>query len=261
MPPAILNRAFIQDLFRQIEWIDQLGQHLIEHPKTGMLMVLVPAGKFLTDTDRDAPCEVDLPAFYVALHPVTNAQYARFVTETGHPKPEDQQGWHSPFVKRVRSDDNWYMRVWRNGAFPPDQADDPVVWVSWKDATAYCQWAGLRLPTELEWEKAARGLDGRPYPWGKDWDPNRCRNNKNEGERTTGVWRYGQGGSPFGALQLIGNVWEWCADLGVLRGGSWRKIDPDHFSVSYRNRDVPSNRRYCSGFRCVLRELDNPPCD
>jgi formylglycine-generating enzyme len=240
MPPAVLDRAFIRDLFHQIEEIDQLGQHIIEHPKTGMLMILVPSGKFLTDTGRDAPCEVDQPAFYMAVHPVTNAQYARFVAETGHRKPE-KADWNAP--------------VWTNGTFPPGKADHPVVCVSMEDSMAYCQWAGLRLPTEWEWEKAARGLDGRAYPWGNDWDANRCRNfSIRDTENTAKVWSYGQGGSPFGGLQLSGNVWEWCKS--GLCGGGWtgRNIKPREYSIQTGWADVVDShhRDYSASSRRIL---------
>jgi formylglycine-generating enzyme required for sulfatase activity len=230
---------------------EQLIEHLIEHPKTGMLMVLVPAGKFLTDTGGGAPFEVDLSAYYVAVHPVTNAQYARFVAETGHRPPLD-----------------W---LWQESG----RMDHPVTNVSWDDAMAYCIWAGLRLPTELEWEKAARGLDGRAYPWGNDWDPNRCRKyGYRGGETTAGVWRYATGGSPFGALQLSGNVLEWCSDWDdhnayaryrqgnlaapssrshrVQRGGSWFNFGSDYFSASSRKLcSLPSQRDGNYGFRCA----------
>lgn len=243
MSPAVLDRSAFDSLFsRASHWPSdgdwdrvarETANHLIEHPKTGLLMVLVPAGRFLTG--GGAPFEVDLPAYYVAVHPVTNAQYARFVDETGHRKPE-RPTYGEP--------------VWKNGQFPLEMADHPVVCVSWEDAMAYCRWAGLRLPTELEWEKAARGLDGRAYPWGKDWDPNRCHKGGVDCASMTSVWRYGQGGSPFGGLQLSGNVWEWCDSLMVC-GGSWGDRAPGYFSASHRGHE---RHGYCSdfhGFRCV----------
>jgi len=245
MPPTILDRTFFCELSLQIE---ELDQHLIVHPKTGMLMAMVPAGKFLTDTDG-VPFEVDLPAYYVAVHPVTNAQYARFVNETEHPNAERSH----PYSRSV----------WNNGTFPSGKADYPAVCVGWDDAAAYCLWAGLRLPTELEWEKAARGQDGRAFPWGQNWNPSRCRNTQNKGAETTAnVWSYGHGGSPYGGLQLSGNVWEWCNDyyddgaytryrqgdltvpisgeFRLVRGGSWNRGGPRkpierHYSWSSLN--------------------------
>jgi formylglycine-generating enzyme required for sulfatase activity len=247
MPSTVLDRSFFSALFHQID----VHEFLIEHPKTDMLMVLVPAGKFLTDTGGGAPFEVDLPAYYVGVHPVTNAQYTRFVAETGHSHPGN--------------------RFWQESG----KMNHPVVDVSWDDATAYCQWAGLRLPMELEWEKATRGLDGRSHPWGKHWNPSRCRNEGNKrGETTAGVWSYGQGGSPFGGLQLSGNVWEWCTDWydhnaytryrqgnlaapssgqsRVIRGGSWGNAYPGCFVASRRNIDSPDDHCGDSGFRCVM---------
>jgi formylglycine-generating enzyme required for sulfatase activity len=237
---------------------------LLEHVKTGMLLVLVPGGKFLaggpgSDEGGGAPFEVELPAFHIGLHPVTNAQYGRFVRETGHRAPEAAD-YGSP--------------VWQGERFPDDKADHPVVCVSWEDAQAYCRWGGLRLPRELEWEKAARGTDGRKYPWGNDWDGNKCRHSGNKANGTTaGVWEYAAGASVYGAYQMSGNVWEWCedwydakayeryrrGDLTLpssgssrgLRGGSWSSADPAVFAASFRVRYHPDLRYGDYGFRCV----------
>jgi serine/threonine-protein kinase len=174
----------------------------------------------------------------MALHPVTNAQYKRY-------RPE----W--------KRDD-----------------DHPVVEVNWDEAQAYAQWAGLRLPGELEWEKGARGTDGREYPWGNQWDEGKCRNDKNKGSgQTCRVWSYPQGQSAWGMYQMAGNVWEWCedwyesgaytrykagnltppktGDYRVLRGGSWGFFDSVDFRCADRFHFRPDLRSLSDGFRCA----------
>jgi formylglycine-generating enzyme required for sulfatase activity len=227
---------------------------IIENSKDGTLLALVPGGKFKaggTGSDEGGGVfEVEVGAYYLGLHPVTNWQYERFVKETGHRVP-DNKIWQEA------------GKIWH-----------PVTDVSWEDAGAYCKWAGLRLPGELEWEKGARWVDGRKYPWGDEWDEKKCRNDKNKGnEKTSSVWGYAEGQSPWGLYQMSGNVWEWCEDwyekeaynrygrgdltrpktgsARVVRGGSWVYDSPDRFLGSYRGDRAPGGRLDLGGFRCA----------
>jgi formylglycine-generating enzyme required for sulfatase activity len=199
--------------------------------RDGKEMVRIPAGEFLYGDEK---AKRELPEFWMDKTPVTNAEYAHFVSDTDRKAP----------------------RHWK-GKMPAEKvADDPVVDVSWHDAVAYAEWAGKRLPTEEEWEKAARGTDGRKYPWGdEEPTPERCNFGENEGG-TTPVGKYSpQGDSPYRCVDMAGNVWEWTSsdyDAGnkVLRGGSWH-YDPDYVRSANRYRNNPDNSWYNGGFRCA----------
>lgn len=170
-------------------------------------------------------------AYFITRTPVTNAQYAAFVRATGHAVPDvDVETWRSyrlahPF-ERTRK------YAWLDGRPPEGRADHPVVLVSHDDARAYAAWlsertgARWRLPTELEWEKAARGLDGRRFPWGDEWDPARLNSADLGPFDTTPVGSLPKGASPFGVLDAAGQVFEWTASEAgpgrfLVKGGSW----------------------------------------
>ncbi len=167
-------------------------------------MALIPAGPFtMGGSDEDSPPgerpahTVHLPPYYLSPFPVTNQDYEEFVACTGHPAPG-----HWPW--------------------PIETARHPVVNVSWSDACAYAAWAGARLPTEAEWEKAARGTDERPYPWGTRFvQEERCNCNNAIGT-TAPVDQFPAGRSPYGLWDMAGNVYEWCADC----------FDPDYYRRS-----------------------------
>ena len=255
------------------------------NPKDGAEMVWVPAGEFtMGSSDKEVEQVLEsasragfskklLPAlrqllaaekprhrvyldgYWMYKHEITVAQYRKFCDVTSSAKPEKPEwGWKD---------------------------DYPMVNVTWDDAAAYAKWAGARLPTEAEWEKAARGTDGRVYPWGDEFDSSKCVNS---------VWKARQcpervgscpgGASPYGAMDMAGNVWEWCADwyqedyysrppqggwrnppgptsggCRVLRGGGWSGYgyagDNDGYRCAFRYRGNPSygGWYYGGGFR------------
>ncbi len=175
----------------------------------------------------------ELPAFEIARSPITNAQYAAFVAATGHRVPEvDPATWRGyglihPYQRTRR-------HAWTDGAYPPGRGDHPVVLVSHGDARAYAAWLSevggrrWRLPNEAEWEKAARGPEGRRFPWGRAWDPVRLNSHDRGRFDTTPVGAYPAGASPYGLLDAAGQVFEWTAtpvagadERFIVKGGSW----------------------------------------
>ena len=230
-------------------------------------MVTVPAGEFIMGSDpRKDPAagpqeqplhRVTLDAFEIDRYEVSNVEYLRFVLATGASWPQ----------------------FWRAKPFPDKMAAHPVINVSWQEADAYCHWAGKRLPTEAEWEKAARGSDGRMFPWGDEpagWiKSNIAHSGSKRGAKyppLANINRYDKGVSPYGVYQLAGNVSEWVSDwfdpdyyrkginenpkgpavgeLKVFRGGSWNE-DPEVARSAGRNGGEPTRKSYLTGFRCA----------
>lgn len=223
--------------------------------KDGKVMVRVSAGEFIYSEDRQ---RMYLPEFWIDKTPVTNAEFARFVQATGYKTTAEQTG-----IGCAHTGAKWedlQGANWRHPGGPKTdilcKANHPVVQVTWEDAAAYARWAGKRLPTQQEWEKAARGTDGRQYPWGNQ-EPARelCNFDKNE-HGTTPVGRYSpQGDSPYGCVDMGGNVWEWTASMDesgnkVLRGGGWSHPAENVRSV-LPSPHHPNDRYDTDGFRCV----------
>jgi formylglycine-generating enzyme required for sulfatase activity len=274
----------------------------------GAEMVLVPAGEFSMGSDageidrllqgrtnvkreffdREIPRhQVYLDAFYIDKYEVTNARFQQFVQATGHRTQAEREG--SGYADNGEKFELVNGANWRAPRGPGSSIagleQHPVVQVSQEDAKAYCSWAVKRLPTEAEWEKAARGTDGRSYPWGNQFDGRRanfcdanCQFNwkdhvSNDGSRYTApVGSYEIGKSPYGAYDMTGNVWEWVVDWfdanyykssparnpqgpasgeqAVRRGGGWG-ADALHVRAPGRDRSAPANRTIYIGVRCV----------
>ena len=231
--------------------------------------VLIPPSAFIMGTDiepfygtilaqseyaklDEAPIHVRfLEAYRIARYPVTNAEYEIFVNATGHTPPPH----------------------WMGGQAPAEEATFPVVHISWHDANAYAEWARVRLPTEAEWEKAARGADGRIYPWGNEFEPTTDQRSNLLTDRPTPVGQRPATVSPYGVHEVAGNVWEWTADWyqpyegnthrdsdygqkhKVLRGGSWLEVRDEtanrYFRCANRLHAPPNYMASNIGFRCV----------
>ncbi|MBI3924030.1 MAG: SUMF1/EgtB/PvdO family nonheme iron enzyme [Armatimonadetes bacterium] len=197
----------------------------------------IPAGKFLYGRKNQ---ELELPAFQIGRDAVTNAQFNKFVQATGY---EPEGSWRAPTGGTCASGD--------------EEAQLPAVNVSFYDALAFCDWAGCRLPSEEEWEKAARGTDGRVYPWGNDWDPARCNN---DSAAPTPVTRF-QSTSPFGVHDMVGNVLQWVEGPSprrpgsvLLKGGAWSNGGIKPFTASRHSTDLPNSYYGGFGFR-VARDV------
>jgi len=218
-------------------------------------MVFVPAGEFKMGFDIASSDEAPMhdryvDAFYIDIYLVTNKQYKKFIDETGNEPPSN----------------------WKTVTFPAGLADYPVTHVTWFDAKAYCEWAGKRLPTEAEWEKAARGIDGRCYPWGNKWRRNICNWGGMagiDGPQPSPVGHFKLDRSPYNCMDMCGNVKEWTEDwyekyylsththpdygqkFKVLRGGSCETKDRNLMRITKRSRAKPHERGLW-GFRCAL---------
>jgi iron(II)-dependent oxidoreductase len=256
--------------------------------------VVVPAGPFVMGTDdralaydNERPAHVvSLPAYRIDVWPVTNGAYLEFVEDGGYRRPElwCRAGWAFVLEKGIAHPGQWVRHPdggWSEeslGSPSPLRLESPVVHVSWHEAAAYARWAGKRLPTEAEWEKAAAwdpsAGRSRRYPWGDDEPERDCANLDLQHLAPAAAGAYPSGASAYGCQQMIGDVWEWTAsefrpypgfvafpyreysavhfDRGyrVLRGGSWA-THPVAIRNTFRNWDLPERRQIFAGFRCA----------
>ena len=236
--------------------------------KDGMVLVFVPAGEFEMGSneykDEQPIHTVYLDAYWIDQTEETNQMYADFLNEMGN-RSEGGATWLDTEGGEIyQSGGEWVVES--------GKGEHPVIEVSWYGAAAYCEWADRRLPTEAEWEKAARGADGRTYPWGEGID---CEHAQYSGcgGNTIPVGSLPTGASPYGALDMAGNVWEWVADwydddcydvspasnppgshsgsYRVLRGGSWGSSGW-FVRSAFRDRNNPGDSYVFYGFRCAL---------
>ena len=255
-------------------------------------LVRVPAGEFLMGTppenlpglvkeyggkeewfkDKTSKQCLFVPNFYIARYPVTVEQFDAFVRATGYQTDAEREGFGWAWTG-----EEWQKESgasWRHPRGPQSEvkskANHPVTQVTWEDAQAFCKWARVRLPSEAEWEKATRGVDGRAYPWGNQAPNEKLCNFGNKVGDTSPVGAYPDGASPYGALDLAGNVWEWCSSeykdypyrvddgrenltesaLRVLRGGSIGS-EASNVRCTVRGSDRPHYRDVDRGFRVV----------
>lgn len=220
-------------------------------------MVFIPGGAFTMGYDKRHPDEgpahtVTLPGYYLDQYEVTHREYKIFVEETKRPFPDH----------------------WVQGRYPSGKDEHPVNFVTWYDAHDYCQWMNKRLPEEEEWEKAARGVDGRLFPWGNTFDPQKANTPQSKMGDTTPVGHFPEGKSPFGLYDMGGNVWEWTHSWAaaypgnprpkahyytggyrVLRGGSWVDCSFYRCGISAftfnRGYFKPETQNRGFGFRCA----------
>lgn len=239
------------------------------NPCDGSQMIWIPPGKFLAGAE-DRP--VTLPGFYLARHPITNTQFQRFVSETGY----------APSLSNP--DPELFLSHFRRGAIPAKQGEHPVVFVSFVDALAYCHWAELDLPSEWMWEKAARGVDGRLYPWGKraprgDYGDRTVRARVGY-DSTCPVGSFPKVRSPYGCEDLVGNVSEWCyfaephdatrmpddlrgdrSKLAAVRGSCFLRRIASRMVGSHRRRLSIHRRNRWVGFRPAFFASGNSVAD
>jgi formylglycine-generating enzyme required for sulfatase activity len=232
--------------------------------------VEIPAGEFLMGSNPVEPItsypdespqhQIDMEDFFISAKPITNSQYEKFVNSTGHKKPGH----------------------WIGGVVPPQKKEHPVTYIDWEDANAFAIWCGATLPSEAQWEKSARGNDGRLFPWGDEEPTKEHANFGNSIGDTTEVGIHKSGASMFGVLDLAGNVWEWTSSIykdypynsndgrenvntwgaRVVRGGNYLNA-AKNIRCADRHSIYPTARDIYIGFRVATKNLSlvNRDCE
>lgn len=253
---------------------------MINHPTevTELLWTEIPGGQvtLLAGGYLPAPTTFHIEPFAIMTYPVTNRQFAAFIHAGGYAQDE----WWTEHGRLLRNQQGWTKpHHWHN--HDRTQPHHPVVGVSWYEALAYCRWLSaelgqtITLPTEQQWQRAAQGDDGRVYPWGNEEPNDHLCNWQRNVDETTAVDHFPAGASPYGVMDMCGNVWEWClsgAETGttetavkekrLLRGGAWSSDSPLSLRVTNRNGIDPNtslraaDRHHTTvGFRCVRLKL------
>jgi len=248
--------------------LDDVTAPVIVWPNDGKDMIFIEEGTFTMGSNDGHPNhqpehQVQVASFFIDVWPVTNAEYRRFVEATGYPVPNYDVSW---------CDARGYNWDPETRTYPEGKGDHPVVLVTWEDAMAYAAWAQKRLLTEAEWERAARGLEGRRYPWGNEFELRCCCNSKEAGlGGTSPVGHFSpDGDTPEGVVDMVGNVWEWTNSLywpypydandgresrqatgfRVLRGASWMNDTNVTHCLSRLDGDFQFFTNV--GFRCAV---------
>ncbi|MEP7287692.1 MAG: SUMF1/EgtB/PvdO family nonheme iron enzyme [Chloroflexota bacterium] len=283
--PILLRPADIHFQLTRIQYIDfhkqpydqaveklhkELGRHKISlQPIPTQPLVSTPTRPRSIDLLPQPFAWIEIPGkgYSIAKYPVTNDQFRLFVEAGGYGNPN----WWTKVGWAQREEKDWTQpRFWTDTKW--NDKEQPVVGVSWYESVAFCLWLSdvtdekIMLPTDDQWQYAAQGDDSRAYPWGNDWDCEKCNNSVKpcNSNVTTPVWQYeGKGDSPFGVVDMAGNVWEWCltdyedksnnfdrdAKYRVLGGGSWNYVLTNLFRCDARFWDTPLNGNYDIGFR------------
>ncbi len=265
-----LAREIPEDKAKEIKIMDQPALFVSElidasvyeriEPPQGITvpddMVYVPPGQFIMGGRDNIRIASLKEGFFIDKYPVTNAQFCALLNERGN-----QQEGGSEWINLEGSYKDERCRIRKDGnrfVVEPGFENYPVLYVSWCGARAYAEWAGKRLPAEEEWEKAARGVDGRVYPWGNEFDKEKCNTNESGIGHATPVKKYQEGSSPYGCLNMMGNVCEWTdswyvdkkGKAKVLRGGSWNN-SRYNARCAYRDWTTSVFRYFLTGFRCA----------